>query len=58
MTDNLQNRGPQDRDRINTSEKWEVDYWSKKFGVSSEQLKAAVKAVGPMVEDVRKNLGK
>jgi hypothetical protein len=33
-----------DRDRINTS--YEVRYWSKKFGVSPKELKAAVKKVG------------
>lgn len=58
MTDNLSNRGPQDRNRINTSEEWELRYWMKEFGVTEEQLKAAVKAVGPMVVDVRKHLGK
>jgi len=58
MTDNLQNRGPQDRERINTSEEWEVDYWSNKFEVCTDQLRGAVKAVGPMVADVRRKLGK
>lgn len=58
MADNLGNRGPQDRARVNTSEDWELKYWTKEFGVTEEQLKAAVKAVGPMVVDVRKKLGK
>lgn len=58
MSDNLKNRGPHDRARVNTSEAWELSYWSKEFGVTEEQLKAAVKAVGPMVTDVRKKLGK
>ncbi|WP_447650952.1 DUF3606 domain-containing protein [Pseudomonas abietaniphila] len=58
MSDNLKNRGPQDRARVNTSEAWELSYWTKEFGVTEEQLKAAVKAVGPMVTDVRKHLGK
>lgn len=58
MADNLSNRGPQDRARVNTSEDWELKYWTKEFGVTEEQLKAAVKAVGPMVVDVRKKLGK
>jgi hypothetical protein len=58
MADDLRNRGPLDRERINTSEDWELTYWSNKFGVSVDQLKAAVKAVGPMVTDVRKKLGK
>lgn len=58
MADDLGNRGPQDRARVNTSEAWELKYWTKEFGVTEEQLKAAVKAVGPMVVDVRKKLGK
>ncbi|WP_338498290.1 DUF3606 domain-containing protein [Pseudomonas sp. WP18] len=58
MGDDLSNRGPQDRARVNTSETWEVKYWCNEFGVTEEELKAAVKAAGPMVVDVRKKLGK
>jgi hypothetical protein len=58
MSDDLKNRGPQDRARVNTSESWELKHWTKEFGVTEDQLKAAVKAVGPMVTDVRKHLGK
>lgn len=58
MSDNLKNRGPQDRARVNTSEAWELSYWTKEFGVTEEQLKAALKAVGPMADDVRKQLDK
>lgn len=57
MSDDLKNRGPQDRARVNTSETWELKYWTKEFGVTEQQLKDAVKAVGPMVTDVRKKLG-
>jgi hypothetical protein len=52
MTDDPSKRGPQDRSRINTSEDYEVRYWSEKFGVSPEQLKAAVRKVGSSVEAV------
>lgn len=58
MSDDLTNRGPKDRDRVNTTEAWELKYWSTKFGVTEQQLKDAVKAVGPMVTDVKKKLGK
>lgn len=58
MADNLDDRGPQDRARVNTSEAWELKHWTKEFGVTEEELRAAVKAVGPMVTDVRKKLGK
>ena len=58
MADDLSNRGPKDRARVNTSEAWELKHWTKEFGVTEAQLKAAVLAVGPMVVDVRKKLGK
>ncbi|WP_461448749.1 DUF3606 domain-containing protein [Mucilaginibacter sp.] len=44
--DNKENISSPDRDLINTSENYEVKYWSTKFGVSTERLKTAVKAVG------------
>jgi len=46
MSDNKQQTGGQDRSRINTSEDYEVRYWSEKFGISAEELKEAVKASG------------
>ncbi|WP_194714415.1 DUF3606 domain-containing protein [Noviherbaspirillum soli] len=58
MADNLKDRGPQDRSRVNVNEEWELQYWSKKFGVSAQQLKDAVKAVGPSADAVGKHLGK
>jgi hypothetical protein len=54
--DDLTNRGPTDRDRINMNEDWEVRYWTKKFGVTKEQLGAAVRAVGSMSADVEAHL--
>lgn len=36
----------QDRQRINLNEDYEVRDWSKKFGVSADELKQAVNAVG------------
>ncbi len=58
MADDLKNRGPQDRARVNTTEQWELSYWTKQFGVTEQQLKDAVRAVGPMVADVQKHLNK
>ncbi|MXN91709.1 DUF3606 domain-containing protein [Flavobacterium sp. Sd200] len=46
MSDNTNNTGSPDRDRISTSEDYEVRYWSEKFGVSKEALIEAVKASG------------
>lgn len=58
MSDNLKIRQPQDPLQVNVHESWELDYWSKKFGVTHDQLKAAVKAVGTQVSRVRAHLGK
>jgi hypothetical protein len=54
MSDDLSKKGMQDRTRINTSEDYEVRYWSEKFGVSQDRLKAAVKKVGNSVSAVEK----
>jgi hypothetical protein len=56
MTDNLENPGSADRSRVNISEESELKYWTKEFGVSAAELRAAVKAVGTSVEDVRARL--
>jgi translation initiation factor 6 (eIF-6) len=47
-----------DRDRINVSEYYELEYWSNKFGVSIERLKTAVKAVGNSITAVSQYLNK
>lgn len=58
MTDDKKNTGSPDRDRINVHEDYELQYWTKALGVSAEELRAAVKAVGPTAAAVRKHLGK
>jgi hypothetical protein len=55
MTDDPGKKGKQDRSRINTSQNYEVRYWSKKFGVSPEKLKAAVKKSATRRAAVQKN---
>ena len=56
MSDNLHNRGPQDRSRINLHEKWEVQYWTKERGVTEEELAQAVKTAGSSADAVREHL--
>jgi hypothetical protein len=56
MSDDLSKNGMQDRTRINTSQDHEVRYWSEKFSVSQERLKAAVQKVGNSVSAVEKEL--
>ncbi|CAE1135378.1 hypothetical protein GGR60_000700 [Xanthomonas arboricola] len=58
MTDDKNNAGSPDRDRINVNEDYELQYWTKALGVSAEELRAAVKAVGPTAAAVRRHLGK
>ena len=58
MADDRTLRGRQDRQRINMSEDYEVAYWSKKWGVSREQLAEAVRKTWPMSAAVAKLLGK
>ncbi len=58
MSDNKQDRGQQDRSRIDVHEDYEVRHWTEALGVSKEELEKAVKAVGPSVSAVRARLGK
>ena len=38
MADNVLNRGQPLRSKINMSEDYEVQYWTKHFGISREDL--------------------
>lgn len=58
MSDNLNNRGAQDRTRISLSEEHEVRYWTAALGVTVEELKRAVDKVGHSADAVRNELGK
>ncbi len=51
-------KGPADAVRVNVNEDFEVSYWTRKWGVSAEALKAASKKVGPMATDIAHELGK
>lgn len=57
MSDDLNNRGAQDRSRISLSEPHEVQYWTKALGVSADELKRLVDRVGHSADGVRKELG-
>ena len=47
-----------DRERIDVHEDYELRYWTQKFGVTKQQLEAAVREVGTNAEDVAIELGK
>lgn len=57
MSDNLKIRQPQDPKQINVKEKWELDYWSKKFNITPDKLKQTVQTVGTQADKVKRHLG-
>ena len=56
MADDKTLRSAQDRSRIAMGEDYEVQYWTKKFGVTRDQLQQAVDAVGNSAEAVEGHL--
>ena len=54
--DDKKHPGNPDRQRIDVNEDYELTDWSQKFGVSREELKEAVQAVGTMAKDVEEFL--
>jgi hypothetical protein len=58
MADDLKKTGKPDDSRINANQAHEVNYWAKKWGVTAQQIRDAVKRVGSMVKDVKQSLGK
>lgn len=58
MADDRAKRNPQDNPRLNVHERYEVDYRTRKWGVTSADLEAAVKKVGVSAAAVARELGK
>ncbi|WP_425554387.1 DUF3606 domain-containing protein [Hymenobacter glaciei] len=56
MPDNLQDRGPADRARVNVNETHEVRYRAQKFNCSAEQLRAAVAKASVLADAVDREL--
>lgn len=56
MADNKKKVGKDDDIRINVRQAWELAYWTRKFGCTRKELRAAVKAVGPMAVAVLRHL--
>jgi pyrroloquinoline quinone (PQQ) biosynthesis protein C len=55
MSDDKNNRGSQDRNRISLTEDYEVRHWTEALGVSREELEEAVKSVGNSAQKVREH---
>jgi hypothetical protein len=58
MPDDKQSTGGQDRKRIAVSEDYELRSWAKKFGVTPDELKRAVEAVGDQADKVEQFLAR
>lgn len=58
MVDTTQVRDVQDRTRINVGHEHELAYWSKRFGVTRDELRSAVEAAGPLAVSVQRYIGK
>ncbi|HSW22178.1 MAG TPA: DUF3606 domain-containing protein [Burkholderiaceae bacterium] len=56
LADDLHKRGGSDRARININQEHEVRDWADKLGVTQEQLKEAVRAVGDRADRVQDHL--
>ena len=58
MSDDKNDRGPDDRSRISLEEDYEVRYWAERWGITEEELSQAVKEVGNSASKVAIYLGK
>ena len=56
MSDDKTQRSPQDASRIAMGEDYEVQYWTRRFGVTRERLQRAVDAVGNGADAVERHL--
>ena len=56
MTDDKTNRDVADRIRINIHEPYELEAWSKRLGITPEELRKLVAKHGVMAVDIRRAL--
>ena len=56
MSEELKNRGPADRSRINVNEPGEVKFRRKEFGCTEQQLRQAIAAAGDSAAKVSQYL--
>lgn len=52
MSDDLTNRGAQDRARVSGSEGYEVEYFARKHGITTEQARQLIREVGNSREEL------
>ena len=51
-------RGFIDKERLDLSERQAVEYWTKRWGVTRDQLVAAHRKVGRLTRDIAAELGR
>ncbi|HEX2830110.1 MAG TPA: DUF3606 domain-containing protein [Burkholderiales bacterium] len=51
-------RQPRDRSVVCLAHEWECRWWSDRFGVTADTLRAVVRQVGPMVADIERHFAK
>ena len=56
MPDGLTKKHPQDSSKINLSQQWEIDYWTKTLHTTEAKLRIDVSKVGSYVSDVKEYL--
>lgn len=58
LTTNRRNLMPNDSERINIRQHYEVQYWTKKLDLTPTQLADIIDAVGDSVDAVRTHVGR
>jgi hypothetical protein len=53
MPDDKKIKAPADAQRVNVNQSYEVEYWTKEFGVTEDELKKLVKTHGDSVAKLR-----
>jgi hypothetical protein len=53
---NDETRVPGDLAKVSLEQAWEIEYWTKALGATEQELRDALQAVGPRVEQVQNYL--
>jgi hypothetical protein len=56
MSDDLRNRCPTREDQINLTDRWEIEYWIRKFDTNEHDLRNAIQIVGTSATKVSEQL--
>lgn len=56
MSNASESRIPEDIAKVELTEEWQLAYWTKHFGTSEQDLRAALKEAGNSTEQVKRHL--